>query len=578
MSEAQGEHWDRSVDLLVAGAGAAGMTAALVGSIEGLEILVCEKGGTVGGLTSSSAGTAWIPATTQSMRAGVPDNLEAARSYLNSILGSRAGAAEREIFLASGARAIDYLEAHTAIRFVAPTAHPDYYGNLPGAAFGGRALGTAPFDGRVLGAQFARVRPPRKEFMALGGMMVSKADLPALLNPWQSPRNLRHAAGMLLRYGIDRLRFSRGTRLVMGNALVGHLFFALGERKLPIEFDTRLVTLVRTDRCVVGAVLEGPAGPCRVRARKGVVLATGGIGWNSVLREQLFPKAARARSLAPETTTGDGIRAALEIGASLDDADGNAGLWMPCSVLERPDGSQSVFPHIVLDRAKPGLLAVNRAGRRFVNEADSYHDFVLGMLRSDQRVPSVPAHLICDHAFIRRYGIGLVHPGARKLRPYLEAGYLFRGATLSALAAAIGVDGAALQRTVADYNRYAESGVDEAFGRGATDLNRINGDPEHKPNPCLGPVGPGPFYAVAVWPADLANSAGLRTDGDSRVLAVDHAPIPGLYACGNDAASIFRGAYPGPGATIGPAIVFAWRAARHAVGRRASVEARPINA
>lgn len=568
MSNAQGERWDRSVDLLIVGAGAAGMTAALVGSIEGLEILLCEKGGKVGGLTSTSAGTAWIPGTTHSTRAGVPDNLDAARSYLGSILGTSAGAAEREIFLASGANAIDYLEAHTAIRFVAPAAHPDYYSDHRGAAFGGRALGTEPFDGRALGPRFERIRPPRKEFMVLGGMMVSKADIPALLKPWQSLRNLRHVAEMLLRYGIDRLRFSRGTRLVMGNALVGHLFFALIERKVPIQFETTLDKLIRTDGSVVGAIVESPAGPCRVRARKGVVLATGGIGWNRGLREQLFPKAARARSLAPETTTGDGIRAALEIGASLDDADRNAALWMPCSVLDLPDGSESVFPHIVLDRAKPGLLAVNRAGRRFVNEADSYHDFVLGMLRSDQRVPSVPAHLICDQAFIGRYGIGLVRPGARSLSRYIDAGYLVRGETLAALAAAIGVDGVALQRTVADYNRFAESGVDEEFGRGATDLNRFNGDPEHKPNPCLGPIGPGPFYAVAVWPADLANSAGLRTDGESRVLAADHTPIPGLYACGNDAASVFRGAYPGPGATIGPAIVFAWRAALHAAGHR----------
>jgi 3-oxosteroid 1-dehydrogenase len=577
VSEAQRERWDRSVDLLVVGAGAAGMTAALVGSIEGLETLVCEKGDTVGGLTSTAAGTAWIPGTTHAVRAGVPDDLQAARRYLDSILGTQVGAAERETFLVSGANAIDYLEAHSAIRFVAPAAHPDYYGKHPGAAFGGRALGTVPFDGRALGAQFERVRPPRREFMALGGMMVSKADLPALLQPWQSLRNLRHVAGMLLRYGIDRLRFSRGTRLVMGNALVGHLYFALIERKVPIRFETKLDKLVRRDGSVVGAIVESPAGPCRVRARKGVVLATGGIGWNRVLREQLFPKAAQARSLAPETTTGDGIRAALEIGAGLDDADRNSGLWMPCSVLDLPDGTQSVYPHIVLDRAKPGLLAVNRAGRRFVNEADSYHDFVLGMLRSDERVPSVPAHLICDHAFIARYGIGLLRPGARKLSPYIDAGYLVRRETLAALAAAIGVDGAALQRTVADYNRFAESGIDEEFGRGASDLNRFNGDPDHEPNPCLGPIGPGPFYAVAVWPADLANSAGLRTDGESRVLADDHAPIPGLYACGNDAASVFRGAYPGPGATIGAAIVFAWRAALHAAGRHARIDARPIS-
>jgi 3-oxosteroid 1-dehydrogenase len=240
---------------------------------------------------------------------------------------------------------------------------------------------------------------------------------------------------------------------------------------------------------------------------------------------------------------------------------------MPCSVLQRTDGTTSVFPHIILDRSKPGLIAINSAGQRFVNESDSYHDFVMGMLRSNKTVPSVPAHLICDRSFIRDYGIGLVHPGTRNLEPFIKAGYLIQADTLHALAQKIGADPIAFEQTIANHNRYAETGVDEEFGRGTTDLNRINGDPNNKPNPCMRKIGPGPFFAVAVWPADLATSAGLRGDGDGRVLDAQGNPIEGLYACGNDLASIFRGTYPGPGTTLGPAIVFGWRAAMHAAKR-----------
>jgi 3-oxosteroid 1-dehydrogenase len=191
----------------------------------------------------------------------------------------------------------------------------------------------------------------------------------------------------------------------------------------------------------------------------------------------------------------------------------------------------------------------------------------MAMLASHKTVPSVPAHLICDRSFIKDYGIGLVHPGTRNLRPFIDAGYLIQADTLCELAAKIGADPVTFERTVADHNRYAETGVDEEFGRGTSDLNRINGDPDNKPNPCMRRIGPGPFFAVAVWPADLATSAGLSGDRDGRVLDRQGVPIQGLYACGNDLASIFRGTYPGPGTTLGPAIVFGWRAAMHAAKR-----------
>jgi 3-oxosteroid 1-dehydrogenase len=558
---------DHTVDLLVIGAGAAGMTAALVGSIEGLEVLLCEKADQVGGTTATSAGTVWVPGSSQSERAGVPDTTERARQYLDSAIGHRADGhlrSLRETFLETGARAIDYLEQNTDVAFVAAAAHPDYLSNHPGAAYGGRALNALPFDGRLLGTDFARIRPARPEFMVLGGMMVAKADIPALLKPFASGANLLHVARLLLRHGSDRLRHRRGTRLVMGNALVGRLFASLRKRATPILFGTRLVDLLLEDGRVVGAVIDGPQGRKTIHARKGVVLATGGVGWNPRLRQRLFPQRAQEHSLAPATNTGDGLEAAERLGATLERGPGTGGLWMPVSALKGRDGQFSLFPHIILDRAKPGLLAVNQMGRRFVNEADSYHAFVVAMLAPDCGGGGAPAHLICDRSFIKDYGIGFIHPGTRNLKAFLNAGYLIQGANAASLARSIGVDPTALARTIVDYNNYAATGTDEAFGRGGSNLNRFNGDPDNKPNPCMRPIAPGPLFAVAVWPADLASSSGLRVDADARVLRPDGTPMSGLYACGNDAASIFEGTYPGPGTTLGPAIVFGWRAAMDA--------------
>ena len=557
-------NWDEDVDLLVFGGGAGGMTAALVGELEGLKVTLCEKTGMVGGITSTSGGTTWVPGTSQSVRAGVPDSADKAKQFLDSVIGNRGGDAQRAAFLEAGPKAIDYLEAKSELKFAAATAHPDYLKNHPGAAYGGRALGPLPFDGRKLGPDFARVRPPRPEFLVLGGMMITRTDIPFLLAPFKSVENFRHVMKLLTRQAADRLRYQRGTNLVMGNAIVARLLYSLRQARVPIQFETSLAELVREEGRVVGALVDGPGGKRAIRARRGVVLATGGLAWNKELRTTLFPAPARQYSLAPEGNTGDGITAALRSGAGLDDKLDSAGLWMPCSILKRPDGTESVYPHIILDRSKPGLIAVNASGRRFVNESDSYHDFVMAMLEANKTVPSVPAHLICDRSFIRDYGLGLVHPGTKNLARFIAAGYLIEAPTLRELAGKIGADADAFERTVTEHNAYARTGVDLAFGRGTSDLNRVNGDPTNKPNPCMRPIGPGPFYAVAVWPADLATSAGLQGDGDGQVLDPDGQTIPGLYACGNDLASIFRGTYPGPGTTLGPAIVFGWRVAMHA--------------
>lgn len=560
--------WDKEVDLLIFGAGAGGMTAALSGVLAGMDVLLCEKTSMVGGIASTSGGTIWIPGTHLSEEAGVPDSTEDAARYLKAVVGDRGGEELRTTFLSSGPMVVDKLHKHTHVRLVAAQAHPDYIGNQPGEAFGGRALAPTPFDGRKLDkSDFEHVRPPRPEFMALGGMMAGRNEIDALLHPFSSIGNFRVTITTVLRYFSDRLRYKRGTRLVMGNALVAQLLYSLRQYNVPLSFNTRLASLVKHNGAVQGAVAEGPNGKQRIRARRGVVLATGGVARNPELRAQLYPKPAQRYSLAPETNTGDGIAAALADGAALGTGLDSPALWMPCSILKGRHGSELMWPHIILDRAKPGLIAVNSAGKRFVNEANSYHDFVMGMLQSQPEADSVPSYLICDRTFIRDYILGMVFTGTRRLKRFVDAGYVVEAENLQELASKIKANPDNLARTVTEHNHYAETGVDEAFGRGTTAVNRFNGDADNAPNPCMRPIGPGPYYAMAVWPADLASSTGLRGDANGRVLDQENHVIPGLYACGNDFSSIFRGTYPGPGTTLGPALVFGWLAAQHAAGR-----------
>ena len=563
--------WDREVDVLVAGAGPGGMTAALVAALEGLDALICEKSELLGGTGATSAGTLWIPENTISRDAGFDDRAADAGAYLDALIGDGGGDARRAAFLADGPRVIDDLVARTELRFVACGYHPDYRKNLPGSAVEGRAIIPEAFDGRRLGRDFRRLRPPIDEFMLVGGMMVGKVDVERLLGRFRSLRNFTHSAGLVLRYLADRLRFARGTRLVMGNALVGQLYLSLKNNNVPILFGAALDDLVTEGGRVTGAVITTAAGPIRVRARRGVVLATGGFAHNAKYREAFMPQPTPAHSMAVAENTGDGLQIGERVGAKVEaDRAGSGGLWTPVSITRRKDGSTGLYPHILLDRAKPGLIAVNKAGRRFVNEGVSYHDFVDAMFRSHEITPTIPAHLVCDSTFVTKYGIGEIHPGTRNLAPFERSGYATTAPTLEALAGKLGIDPDGLADTVERHNRFAADGADPDFGKGDTDLNRFNGDPDHKPNPCLGPIAGPPFVAIEVWPAELGCGAGFATTPDAQVLADGGGPIEGLYACGNDMGSVMAGTYPGPGTTLGPAMVFGYRAAMHAAGAQSN--------
>jgi succinate dehydrogenase/fumarate reductase flavoprotein subunit len=552
---------EEQADVLVFGTGAAGLTAALVAASEGLDVKVFEKSALAGGTTATSGGSLWVPGAAPILRRTPDVGVEQARSYLLGELGDWVRHDLLEAFLGASPEAIDYLAQHSEVRFAHAT-NPDYHADRPFGSATGHAITALPFDGRMLGADFDRLKPPRAVFMVMGGMMVGRREIPMLLRPFSSVANFRRSAGLLARHAWDRLRYRRGTRLLIGNALVARYMYSLRQLGVPIVYEARLIDLYQEGGRIAGAIIEKDGRRRLVKARRGVVLATGGVPHSVPLRSELMRGYPHEHSMADEGATGDGVSAALRAGAALDRAVSNPAYWSPASVRHRQDGSQVLWIHGHMDRGKPGLMAVGVSGRRFVNEADSYHDFVVAM-HGEGGTPVMPAYLICDHRFIRKYGLGLVRPLVSRIGAFVRDGYLIRDRSIEGLARSAGIDPVALRETVETYNADARNGVDNQFGRGSRVLNRHNGDPEHRPNPCMAPIEHPPYYALPVTPCTIGTTIGLATDVDSRVLAEAGAPLQGLYACGNDISSVFRGFYPGPGATLGAAVVFAYRAARH---------------
>jgi hypothetical protein len=574
-------------DVIVVGAGAGGMTAAAVAAAEGLRVLVLEKAAVVGGTTAISGGMVWIPDNPKMAAVGRTDSRAGAEAYLAATVPGDPGDALRTAFLDHANAAIAYLEANTSVRLQPVETYPDYYPDLPGATLGGRVLEPVPFDGRALGAQFGLLRKPLPEFMLFGGMMVHRSDIPHFRRAARSPRSALRVARLLLRYGRERCFLDRGATLCLGNALVARLLHSLQQRRVELRLGSDagsgasgsippglvppglvpsgsvpsgLVAsgLVIEDGVAVGVTVAGRT----LRARSGIVLATGGFSHDPALRARLLPAKAGTVSAASPDNTGDGIRFGLAAGGQLGEGEAGNAFWAPVSCFRRADSSDGVFPHTVTDRAKPGMIAVNQAGMRFASEAVSYHAFVQTMFRADNVSPSIPAYLICDREALWTYGLGAVKPFTLSLRQPIKSDYLVRAASIAALAARLGINPEALTGTVASYNQDAATGQDRAFGRGGDAYQRHLGDSDHAPNPCVAPIVTPPFYAVTLRPGDLGTSAGLVTDGAARVLGADGAPIGHLYACGNDMNSLMRGAYPGPGITLGPALTFGYLAAR----------------
>ena len=543
-------------DVVVLGSGVAGMAAALFSAIRGLSVVVVEKASVIGGTSALSAGTAWVPGTLHSAKVNRADSRENAERYLRAAIGNRLDPGKLDAFLTHGPAAIAKLQAETEVLFRPRPHHPDYLSDLPGSTLCGRALEPVPFDGRKLGADIRRLRPPLR-VLTLFGMMAGADDIKHLLRAGRSMRSAVHAIKLLARYGSDRLRYRRGTRLLMGNALCARFLHSLNQRKVPIWTDCAASELILDENRVAGVAVQRHGQTTRILSRRGVVLATGGFAHSKRLQGLLLPQPVARSTAMPNEVSGDGIELGLKHGATLEHSYADGAFWSPISLHHKRDGTVAVYPHFFLDRGKPGVLAVNQAGHRFVNEATSYDGFVRGMYQANERSPSVPCYLIADTRAVRTYGFGLVLPGGRRVRRLLADGYLKRAGSVDELGRMLGIDARALVDSVERFNNQARAGRDADFHRGETAANLVLGDPAHQPNPCLGPLETAPFYAIELHPGMNGTSIALMTDDRGQVLDQAGTPIPGLFACGNDMTSMMAGVYPGPGVTIGPAIVFA---------------------
>ena len=556
-------------DLLVAGSGASGMTAAIAARHAGLDVIVVEKEALFGGTTALSGGYLWIPNNPASEAAGVADTVEAARAYLRHEAGNHYDEARVDAFLTQGPRMIAFLHEHSSVRFTATPAFSDYHPDAPGGTAGGRSILTDPVDARTLGDDLPKLRRPRKELTLYGLAIGSGKELWHFYRATQRLESALYVARRLARHGIEMAVHGRGMRLTNGNALAARLFQSAKDSGVAIWLDSPVTQLLKDDSGrVTGALVQTANGQRHIMAKCGVILACGGFPQDIARRTKVYAhKAAEGEhwSASSPGNTGDGIRLGEANGARAVEGYPNAGAWAPTSLVPRADGGQAPFPHFI-DRGKPGVIAVTRAGRRFVNEANSYHDFVQAMIKACSTFTTTEAFLLVDHRTLRKYGLGYVKPAPLPYKSALRSGYLIKGDTLADLARAAGIDRAALEATVAAWNVDVAQGTDRAFGKGTTAYNRFHGDPEVSPNPCLAPVAVAPFYVVRVVPGDIGTFAGLKTDRFARALDAMGEPIPGLYAVGNDMASILGGNYSGGGITLGPGMTFGYIAGRHAAG------------
>ncbi|MCK1284558.1 FAD-dependent oxidoreductase [Bradyrhizobium sp. 44] len=552
-------------DVLVAGSGCSGMSAAITAGYRGLDVLIVEKEPRFGGTTARSGGWLWIPGTSLAKAYGIEETPEQARTYLRHEAGNNFDAARVDAFLSAGPEAVDFFTSKTALRFDMPLVFPDYHAEAPGGTQGGRSMVARPFDGRELGDQIKTLGTPLPELTVFGMMLGSGKDIVHFMRATKSLNSAVYVAKRLSRHLMDVLRYGRGMTLTNGNALAGRLAKSAQDLKIPMWLSAPVHELTVENGTVTGAIVAREGRDVRIRARQGVVLACGGFPHDVERRKKMFPHAPTGNehfSPGPTGNTGDGLRLAESAGGHVEDRLPNAAAWVPVSVTKRKDGSNGVMPHFI-DRAKPGVIAVMRDGKRFANEGNSYHDFVQAMVKAAKPGEEIAAYLVCDHPTLRKYGLGCVPPFPMPLGHHLKTGYLMRGETLESLAAKAGIDSMAFVETVKQFNATAPQGHDAAFGKGSKAYNRYQGDALHGPNPCVAPIENGPFYAIKMVVGDLGTYAGIVTDENGRALDAEGRVIPGLYAAGNDMASIMGGNYPGAGITLGPALTFGYIAGRH---------------
>lgn len=552
-------------DLIVVGSGAAGLATAITARKRGLDVIVLEKEPVFGGTTALSGGVLWIPMNKHGRKQNPADSAEAVRRYMMEETGQFYDEATVNAFIENGPRMVEFFERETEMQFI-PTLYPDYHPNLPGGVDIGRSILAAPYDIRGLGKDMARLKLPLKTITFIGMMFnSSNADLKHFFNVTKSLTSFVYVAKRLANHLKELALYRRAINVTSGNALAARLAKSALDLGIPILTGTPARQVLIEDGRAVGVLAGGAAGERRIRARHGVVLAAGGFPHDVKRIAQAYPHLARGGehlSPTPKSNTGDGVNMAEAAGAAVDIRFQQTSAWMPVTKVDFGNGEIGVFPHL-LDRYKPGIIGVLKNGKRFTNESNSYHDVGAALVEACKGQQETAMWLICDKTALGKYGLGYVKPAPMPIGRFIKNGYLIEGRTLAELAQKTGINAAALEKTVRDYNVGAVKGEDRQFGRGTTSFNRYLADPANQPNPCVAPVQTGPFYAVKVVMGDLGTFDGIKTSVVGEVLKRDGSKIDGLYAVGNDRASMMGGNYPGAGITHGPNMTFGFVTANH---------------
>ena len=527
-------------DVIVIGSGAAGLAAALSARHAGADVVILERSEKLGGTTAMSGGVPWIPCNHHMHEVGTSDSREAALTYMRRQSLGRMDDEMIETYVDQGADVIKFIEAQTDIRFRA-LKWPDYHPELPGGTFG-RSLSAGLFPGNKLG----ELRPRLRSSLTF--------PIPVSSNDLEDGVDIFDPA-------IIGDRLEKGL-VGVGNALVAGLTASVVEKGVRILFGMRAQSLVIHEGAVTGVAGSNEGEPFKMRARRGVIIASGGFEWNAGLVKDLL-RGPHDGAASPPDNEGDGLLMAAEAGAALANTD--EAWWMP--IMKIPGEEYEGNPAIrfaVTELTKPGSIMVNRKGQRFVNEACNYNDLGRSFFQFDPQTfdyPNREAWIIFHQAYLDKYPVLTRYPGDPL------PNWMIQGATLRALAEQIGVDADGLEHTVEQFNRSAREGSDPAFHRGESQYDRYHGDWSlDGALQTVGPLDQAPYYACRVYPGVLGTKGGPKISVRAEVQNLRGGNIPGLYAAGNAAASITGMAYPGAGGTIGPALVFG-----HIAGREAAV-------
>lgn len=550
-------NWDESADFVIIGSGGGSMIAAIQVVDAGLKPLILEKTDKVGGSTAMSGGVFWIPNHPLQARAGVKDNADMARTYLDAAVGDLGPATSRErkdMFLEMGPRMVHYLEGK-GMPFVRCDGWSDYHDELPGGCPESRSLAVEPFAAATLGKEWqGKLRRGLSAVVIRGvegrQLMLLKRSW---LGKWAAVKVGLRMIGSKL-FGKDLVG--------AGTAIQGRMLKMALDHGVDIRTNSGVTELIEEDGRIVGVVSQKDGKPWRIAATKGVLINAGGFSHNAEMRKKYGPQPSSVKwTNANPGDTGEMIELAKGHGAALDLTDG--AVWILTSLP--PSGDR--FIH-VLDLPKPHCIIVDQKGNRFLDEAQSY-------MANGQAVYAhgdVPVYAIIESRHRDRYPWSF-HAGSTP-QAWFDSGYMKRSDTIEGLAEQINVPPANLRATIERFNQFAQTGKDLDFGRGDRAYDRVFADPtDGGPNPGLGAIEKPPYYAVEIYPGDVGTFGGIITDEYGRALKDDGSVISGLYATGNSTASVMGRTYPGAGASISPSFIFGWVAAQDAIGQRPNLGA-----